>query len=214
MRGGKDIFKQIEILDADRNPIPDAWLMDEQWDETGTIVVIYIHPGRIKWGLVLREVLGPVLHPKRDYTFVIRGTLTDSAGQQIGKDVRKKFRAIGEDRVRIDLSQWKVEPPVLGSNEAVSVTFPKAMDHRSLESFLSVVDEKGEKVAGRIEIRPEERGWAFLPAKKLSDQKYRIVVDPKFEDVAANTPLRPFDLDLDAPQPPPQSLELPFALKR
>ncbi len=212
MRGGKDIFKQIEILDADGNPISDAWLMDEQWDETGTILVIYIHPGRIKWGLVLREVLGPVLHPKRDYTLVVRGSIVDAAGQKVGTDFRKKFRTTGEDRVRIDLSQVKISAPILGSNEALHVRFLKAMDHKSLETLLSVVDEKGEKVAGKIEIGDDERRWSFTPTSGFKDGEYRVVVDSRFEDVAGNTPARPFDLDLDSPAPPAQRLEIPFRL--
>jgi len=92
MRGGKDIFDQIQILDPDGKVISEAWLTDELWDESGQILILYIHPGRIKWGLVMRDALGPVLLPGREYTFVIRGNMLDANGQELGKDITKKFR--------------------------------------------------------------------------------------------------------------------------
>jgi hypothetical protein len=207
MRGGKEIFDQIQILDSAGNALSDLWLTDEIWDESGQVLIIYIHPGRIKWGLVLREVLGPVLYPDREYTFVVRGTMLDANGQLLGKDVRKKFRTVAEDRVRIDLSDWKVEAPKTG---AVTLQFPKSLDHRSLERFLTVADAKGDAVAGSIAIGKAERSWSFTPNRPLGDQAYRIKINGEFEDIAGNTPRRPFDLDLTAPPQPEQRLEIPF----
>jgi hypothetical protein len=210
MRGGKDIFNQIQILDAQGNVLPDIWLTDEIWDETGQILIIYIHPGRIKWGLVLREVLGPVLYPDRDYTFVIRGTMVDSNGQMLGKDVTKKFRTTAEDRVRVELSDWKVQSPMAGAPGSVTVQFPKSVDHRGLENSLTIVDAKGDTVAGAVQIGKAEKSWTFAPTRPLSNQEYRLKVNGQLEDVAGNSPLRPFDLDLSAPAPREQSLEIPF----
>jgi len=210
MRGGKEIFDQIQILDAQGNVMPDIWLTDEIWDESGQVLIIYIHPGRIKWGLVLREVLGPVLYPDRDYTFVIRGSMTDSNGQALGKDTMKKFRTTAEDRVRIELSDWKIQAPRVGTVGAVSVQFPKSVDHRSLENGLSIIDDKGNPIAGASQIGKAEKSWIFTPTRPLSDQAYRLKVDGQLEDVVGNSPLRPFDLDLNAKAPPAQRLEISF----
>lgn len=210
MRGGKEIFNQIQILDAQGNILPDIWLTDEIWDESGQVLIIYIHPGRIKWGLVLREVLGPVLYPDRDYTFVIRGSMVDSNGQTLGKDTSKKFRTTAEDRVRIELSDWKIQAPQAGTAGAVTVQFPKSVDHRSLENGLSIIDDKGNPVAGAAQIGKAEKSWTFMPTRPLSDRPYRLKVDGQLEDVAGNSPLRPFDLDLTAKAPPNQRLEIPF----
>src|SRR4029077_18832708 len=102
-----------------------------------------IHPGRIKWGVILREVFGPVLYPDRDYTFVVRGSMLDANGQKLGKDVMKKFRTTAEDRVRIELSEWKLQAPKAGATMPLLVTFPKSLDHKSLEHFLAIEDSKG-----------------------------------------------------------------------
>ncbi len=210
MRGGQDIFKQIQILDADGHVIDEPWLMDELWDETGQVLILYIHPGRIKWGLVLREVLGPVLLPERDYTFVVRGTMVDANGQTLGKHLTKKFRTTAEDRVRVELTEWKLMTPTTGALGAVSVHFPKTMDHKSLQAFLNVVDEKGGTLKGNGSIGSDEKSWSFIPSRPWENREYRVVVDPRLEDVAGNSPLRAFDLDLKAPRLPVQHLVIPF----
>jgi hypothetical protein len=210
MRGGKDIFKQIEILDAEGNVVSDSWLMDEMWDESGQILILYIHPGRIKWGVILREVFGPVLYPDRNYTLVVRGAMVDGNDQKLGKDYTKKFRTTTEDRVRIHLADWKLQAPAAGSSAALNLSFPKSLDHNSLKNLLTVKDAKGNAITGKINLAKDEKSWSFTPANPWGNQEYRLVVDSKFEDVAGNTPQRPFDLDLKAPALPPQRLEIPF----
>jgi hypothetical protein len=208
MRGGKDIFSQIEILDRDGNAIPDAWLADELWDETGQVLIIYIHPGRIKWGLVLRDVLGPVLRPDHEYSFVVRGDMVDANGHKLGKDVAKKFRTSAEDRQRVNLGAWQVQPPKAGTLQPLSVSFRKSLDHKSLERFLAIRDGQGSSVAGRIATGKDEISWSFTPAQPWKNEDYHLLVNGRLEDVAGNTPLRPFDLDLQAPTPPAQRLNI------
>jgi len=52
-------------------------------------------------------LLGPVLVADRQYTLVIGPGLLDADGQKLGKEIRKQFRTIAEDRVRIELKEWK-----------------------------------------------------------------------------------------------------------
>jgi hypothetical protein len=210
MRGGKDIFDQIHILDADGEPVFDPWLRDELWDSADRVLVLYIHPGRIKWGLLLRLLLGPVLVPDRDYTLIIPTTLLDSDGRPLAKEFRLKFRTTAEDRTRIELSQWKVSSPQAGTQQAVTLSFPKAIDERSLQRFLKVVDAQGKEVAGKIALGKQEKSWSFTPKDAWKEGDYRILVDERLEDTAGNTPAGPFDEDTKKPKPPPQDLRLPF----
>lgn len=213
MRGGRDIFDQIQILDSDGVPLTDVWLNDELWDATGTHLILYIHPGRIKWGVVLREILGPVLFPRREYTLVIRGAMLDANGQKLGKDVMKKFRTTAEDRVRIDLSEWKIAAPAAGSTAAAEVTFSKSLDKNSLGRFLTIVDSRGNTVPGTMAVGAKELTWSFTPKSPWAAEEYSLRVDPRMEDVAGNTPVRPFDVDLDAPALPRQRVGLSYRPK-
>ncbi|MBI2805792.1 MAG: hypothetical protein HYX68_12505 [Planctomycetes bacterium] len=210
MRGGKEIFKQVVLVDDKGKVIDDPWLLDEIWDDENNCLIIYIQPGRIKWGVLLRELLGPVFVEKRRYALVIRGTMRDPQDNQIGMDVVKKFRTTSEDRVRIDLSRWKLSAPKAGSMEALALDLPKSLDHRGLQSNLKVFDARGTRVDGKIAIGTDEKSWRFTPNHPWRKGAYHLRVDGRLEDVAGNTPLRPFDLDLKAKKLPPQKLRLEF----
>jgi len=210
MRGGKAIFNQIVLLDDRGKVIDDAWLIDEIWDEENNCLIIYIHPGRIKWGVDLRELLGPVLHEKRNYSLIIRGAWTDLDGNKIGKDYVKKFRTVAEDRVRIDLAPWKLAPVKAGTREPLTLSFPKSLDHRSLQRFLVVANDSDPHVNGAIAIGKDEKSWLFTPAQPWQNRAYRLEIAEELEDVAGNTPLRPFDMDLQSPKLPPQKMQIDF----
>lgn len=210
MRGGQEIFDQIQLLDGDGKKIEDPWLRDELWDATGTLLVLYIHPGRIKWGVLLRMLLGPVLEPNRNYTLVLGAGLRDADGQPLGKEVRKAFKTTAEERLRLDLSTWKVAAPTAGGRDALTLTFPRPLDHMGLERFLRVLDGKGNAVEGKIEVSRDAKTWKFTPASVWQASDYKLAIDERLEDPCGNTPTRPFDVDMDAPPPPPQPLTLAF----
>ena len=210
MRGGKELFQHLAILDEQGKEIDEPWLIDEIWDEENNCLILFIHPGRIKWGVVLRELMGPVLFEKRSYTLVVRGEWTDLEGNKIGKDTIKKFRTTAEDRVRIELSDWKLTAPKAGTRDAVALTLSKSVDYRSLTTGLTVRNAKGEIIAGTIAIGKDEKSWRFMPTKPWQASPYRVSVSPDVEDVAGNTPAWPFDMDLLTPKRPAQKLQFEF----
>jgi hypothetical protein len=210
MRGGKGLFKHLAILDDKDKEIEAPWLVDEIWDEENNCLILYIHPGRIKWGVDEREAMGPVLHEKRTYSLVVRGEWTDLDGNKIGKDTIKKFRTTAEDRVRIELRDWKLTAPAAGTRDALTLTLPKSIDYRSLQTGLTVTDAKGQAVAGTIAIGKGETSWRFTPSRPWQAGPYHVNVSPDLEDVAGNTPSRPFDMDLLTPRRAPQKLQLEF----
>jgi hypothetical protein len=210
MRGGKELFKHLAIVDEKGNEVEEPWLVDEIWDEENNCLILYIHPGRIKWGVELRELMGPVLYEKRAYALVVRGEWTDLEGNKIGKDTIKKFRTTPEDRVRIELGDWKLTAPTAGTREPVALTLSKSVDYRSLQTGLTVRSAKGETIAGTIAIGPDEKSWRFTPTEAWQAAPHRLSVSPDLEDVAGNTPSRPFDMDLLTPARPAQKLHFEF----
>ncbi len=210
MRGGKELFQHLAILDDKGKEIEEPWLVDEIWDEENNCLILYIHPGRIKWGVELRESMGPVLHEKRSYQLVVRGDWTDLDGNKLGKDTIKKFRTTGEDRVRIELSDWKLTAPAHGTRSAVALTLRKSIDYRSLHTGMTVENARGEIIAGAITVGQDEKTWSFTPAQPWQAGLHRVRVSPDLEDVAGNTPSRPFDVNLLTPRWPAQKLQFEF----
>jgi len=210
MRGGKELFKHLVILDEKGNEVDEPWLVDEIWDEVNNCLILYIHPGRIKWGVELRELMGPVLYEKRNYSLVVRGAWTDLEGNKIGKDTVKKFSTTAEDRVRIELSDWKLTAPKAGTNDPLALTLPKSVDYRSLQTGLTVTNAKNEIIPGTVAVGKGEKSWLFRPTQPWQAGSFGVNVSPDLEDVAGNTPLRPFDMDLATPKQAEQKLRIDF----
>lgn len=210
MRGGKDVFENIYLLDSGGKRLYSTWLEDELWDADNERLLLYIHPGRIKWGLLLRKMLGPVLYPDQSYTLVISTGMVDEDGRKLAKEYRYAFQTSAEDRVREDLSAWKVTAPRVGTTNPVRIRMPQPIDHRSLQRFLHVKDGNGKKITGTTEVEKGQTGCLFRPVKAWQTGTYKVIIREDLEDLAGNTPLRPFDLDLSAEQPAPQPLFLSF----
>jgi outer membrane protein assembly factor BamB len=210
MRGGRELFQHLAILDDKGKEIEEPWLVDEIWDEANNCLVLYIHPGRIKWGVELRESMGPVLHEKRSYTLVVRGEWTDLEGNKIGKDTIKRFGTTPEDRSRIELGEWKLTAPAAGTRGPLVLSLSRSIDYRSLQTGLTVLNARNEVLAGAITIGKDEKSWSFVPARPWQVGPHNVSVSPDLEDVAGNTPSRPFDMNLLTPRPPAQKLDLAF----
>jgi hypothetical protein len=210
MRGGTKLFQHLAIIDDKGKEADEPWLVDEIWDEENNCLILYIHPGRIKWGVELRQLMGPVLYEKRSYALVVRGEWTDLEGNKIGKDTIKEFRTTPEDRVRIELGDWKLTAPKAGTRDAVALTLPKSIDYRSLQTGLTVTNTRHQIVPGVIAIGKDEKSWRFTPSQPWHAASYRVSVSPDLEDVAGNTPVRPFDMDLLTPRRPAQKLHFDF----
>ena len=61
-------------------------------------------------------------------------------------------------------------------------------------------------IAGVSEVGRGEGGWIFVPDVPWEGGDYQLVVEPRLEDVAGNSPARVFDRDItkddDAPGEP------------
>ena len=199
MREGPAIFERIHLLDSDGNAIEDPWRRTELWNEDATRLTLWIHPGRIKEGVNLREDLGPVLQPNRKYSLVVDKSLTDARGEPLGAALKKSFCTTAAVRTAIDVRDWTIASPKAGTREPLKVVFPRPWDRALLGRCLTLSTTGGNVIEGVVEIGPKELSWSFTPTKPWSAGKITLATDEKLEDLAGNSILRPFDLDLKAP---------------
>jgi hypothetical protein len=210
MRESRTIFDHFHILDDRGKPVLDPWRRTELWSTDGRRLTLWIHPGRIKTGVNLRDDLGPVLEPDRSYTLVIDREVLDADGRPLRETFRKKFRTTKPVRLLTDITQWKVQRPVAGTRKPVVLAFPRPLDHALLQRFVQVIDSENRAVAGRFELGAEERSLLFHPTHPWKSQTYQIVVDRNLEDLAGNTPEELFDVDNEGAATPAPRLTLTF----
>lgn len=198
MREGREIFERIHLFDAAGKEIHAPWRDIELWTHNGTMLALYIHPGRIKQGVNLREELGPVLRPDRAYTLVVDAATRDADGLPLGEEFRKTFKTGPELRKKIDVAAWKITAPAAGTRDQVLIEFDRALDWPAGNARID--DPAGEVVfgSGGYFATGLVSQYKYRPNVPWRSGTYRLVVDPKLTDRAGNTPHTVFDRDLDS----------------
>ncbi len=209
MREGVAIFDQIHLEDSQGERVYDPWRRQELWNEDRTRLTLWIHPGRVKKGVNLRETLGPVLRPNECYALIIDGTLRSAKGAELGKTQRHAFATGPEDYSRPLPESWNLSVPQAGTREALRIKSPKPLDHALVKRHV-IVSLDGTRIPCEVEVAPGDREWTMIPAEPWQAREYALKVSEYLEDLAGNTPDRVFDTDLEAPEAAPAVRKLRF----
>ena len=212
------VYDRVRLLKEDGQAVdlPFLRLAEELWDPTGTRLTLLVDPGRIKRGLKPREEFGPVLEAGRRYTLAIDRGWLDAEGEPLAGDFRKPFLAVAADEGQPDPKNWAIDRPVAESRSPLRIRFPESLDGALVESALRLLDPRGDEVAGKLAIGPGEASWSFTPEAPWPAGTYQLVVDADLEDLAGNSILRPFEVDVqrDTPsRPEAQSIRIPISIR-
>lgn len=210
MREGRAIFERIHLLDEDGKKILDPWRRTELWTEDARRFTLWIHPGRVKQGVNLREEFGPVLHPDRKYTLLIEQSVQSQNGQPLDNAYRKEFRTSPDDRSRPLPQKWKLTLPPAGSRTPLRLEFGEPLDHALAQRCIEVLTALGQQVNCSITLQNDDSVALLTPSMPWLEADYRLVVDPILEDLAGNTPMRIFDTDLTKKSGPQPQLQITF----
>ena len=175
----------------------------ELWDAERKRLTMLLDPGRIKRGLVPNLEFGYPLVEGTTVRIAVDTAFRDATGQPLRAGAERSYSIGPALRSRIDPAAWQLNAPASGSRESLRVKFDRPLDHGLLQHCLSVQDGDGRTIEGEGETGKGEGSWRFAPDDPWEDGHHRLVVEPRLEDVAGNTPARVFDRDVtkaeDAP---------------
>lgn len=194
-------LEHCRLLDDQNRPVTEPFRETELWNEAGTRLTLWFHPGRQKTGVNLNVELGPIVEPRRRYKLVISGKWPSASGVPLGRDVEKAFITSDPATAQLDIRSWKITPPAAGTRQPLEVRFPAPLDHALLERCLRVTDDTGAPVEGRIAISDAGMLWRLAPARPWVPGSWRLEADSILEDLAGNSLARPFEVDLTAAPP-------------
>lgn len=209
MRQGRKIFEQIQLADEQGNVLRDPWRRTELWNAEGNRLTMWIHPGRIKQGVNLREDFGPVLKPNRRYRLVVTAQVCDLEGLPLATPHVKEFVTAAEDHQRPDLRRWKLNSVHSGSRDPLVAVLDEPLDRALLLRFVTVTTGTT-AVPGSVVINDAETKWTFTPARPWPAAPLRLNVHDRLEDLAGNTPRRLFDTDLTRDPLVEPTLQIPI----
>lgn len=199
-----DAYDHIRLLDGAGRPIADPFLElgEELWTVDGERFTLLFDPGRIKRGLRPRDEVGPVLEAGKRYTLVIDSGWLDARGNPLAKEFRKPFRVGPADETVPDPRKWTVDAPRAGTLDPVVIRFPEPLDRALAERLIVVRGPSGGNIAGAVHIESEETVWKLAPKAPWQEGEYETVVGTDLEDLAGNSIVRRFDVDLVEPITP------------
>ena len=209
MREGREIFDQIHIEDASGQRVHAPWRRLELWNADATRLTLWIHPGRIKRGVNLREQLGPVLVPGKYYTLVIEDGVRSTKGIPFGEDQRHTFFTLPEDHERPLPQTWERQDVIAGTRLPLEVISPDPLDHALVPRYVKIY-RKGKPVQTTFSLGEQDNQFSLFPCKPWEPVEYEMRVGKQLEDLAGNTPERVFDTDLSAPEEIPAQLVILF----
>ena len=178
----------------------------ELWDARRKRLTMLLDPGRIKRGLAPNLELGYPLVEGTTVRVTVDPAFRDATGKPLKAGAERSYSIGPALRSRINPHAWRLTAPAACSQKPLRVEFDRPLDHGLLQHCLSVRDAAGRTVAGVGEVGLGEWSWSFTPDTPWQTGEHALVVEPRLEDVAGNSPARVFDRDVtqadDAPGEP------------
>ena len=166
-------------------------------------LTLLLDPGRIKRGLVPNRELGYPLAAGMTVRITVDPDFRDAKGQPLQAAAARRYRIGPALRSRIDPTAWRLTAPHAGTRAPLTVAFDRPLDDALLQNSLWVSDRAGNPLSGEADPCAEDRGWRFTPSLPWHPAEYRLMVEPRLEDVAGNTRVRVFDRDVSMPEDAP-----------
>ena len=210
-----DIYQFFSLINlTQQKEVLRPFRHNELWADNDRRLTLWFHPGRQKRGVNLNEELGAILNPGDRYRLTISAGWLSLAGVPLPNDVTFEFTAGPADHALPEVKSWTLREPAAGPLETVAVDLNVPLDWALLQSQVHVTDAAGEPVPGEILVGSDSREWRFRPEVPWGAGMYRVIVSSLLEDLAGNTPVRPFETDLStaasAPEPSPATLTREF----
>jgi hypothetical protein len=172
-------------------------LRPELWNKERTVLTVWLDPGRIKRDLIPNQKLGNPLKKGNWYSVNISDRWKDASNRTLLKGYTKKILVADRDSLSPQPQQWKINPPVAGSAEPVTINTNEALDYFLLGETIKVINDKGSEIAGKFKIEGKETYVEFTPNVSWQAGNYRLRIASYLEDLAGNNLQRLFDRDVN-----------------
>ena len=205
-----DAYRRISLFDETgiKIKLPFLELDQELWDQDNRRLTVFLDPGRIKRGLVPNMEEGPPLRSGYEFSLVVDSNWSDAAGHPLETGAVKRFMVIDADYKSPSVDAWKLTPARAGSVKPLYVEFAEPLDRALLDRLIQVVTLSRKLLPGRIKVDRDETRWAFTPDRAWAAGEYLLQVESMIEDLAGNSPGRPFEVDPLRQQSRPETAEV------
>lgn len=191
MQPNPNAYLFVDLLDENMVKQKGVWRQRSFWFENNTILVLMLHPGRIKHGIAATQHLNKLLQKGHSCTLRLNAGLKSMSGLTYDRVFEKHYNTIEADK-ELPLSPELLNSTTLKEKGGLQVRFNEAMDIGLVYKHLYVENEQGEECEGKWQT---DNGvhWSFIPENHWRKGKYYLVYSTKLSDLARNELLRLFE---------------------
>ena len=181
------IYEHIQFINQDGKPINRSILHlgAPLLSPDGTLLTIWIEPGRQKRMLGPNQHLGSVFEKAQHYTLQIANTLKDARGLPIVASVNHSFTTIEPDRTKPSIAKWQIGNVKARTKQPLEILCGEQLDYGSLVDAFSV-SYNGQSVDGQLKYDSKMNSISFIPEVEWKQGEYTVNVGHQLEDLAGN----------------------------
>ena len=196
MREG-DFLKHILLLDNKGNNLKGVFFdnLYELWSSNHKQLTLIVDPGRVKTGLREHEKNGRALKIGESYRLIVNISWKSIKGNYLKEAFTKKFTVIAEDIVPPNAENINVSNIEINSKNPINIEFNEALDVLQLKDYVRILENES-VVNGTFKILDFGKQLQFKPVAFWEQKNYRLQIDKRLEDIAANN----FSGKFDSPQ--------------
>lgn len=190
MLDDKDAYKHVKIYDENGAERERPWRQKSFWLDGNKLLVLMIHPGRVKSGIHYES---PLFDSGKNYTIKIETDIKDANGQTLRTGYTKQYFVNGEDRICPKVEIDRKMLPQAQTREPIFLSFSENMDHASVTDGTKIYDRAGKPVPCIVRTLADDGHYQLMPVQNWKKGKYTLVLKSAVYDVAANRIRRPFE---------------------
>lgn len=190
MQDDKGAYHYVKVYDEDGAERERAWRQKSFWLDSNRLLVLMIHPGRVKTGI---DYEGPLFDSGRRYTIKVDTGIRDANGQALNAAYTQQYYVSGGDRIcpKAEIDR-KLLPPGQ-TREPIRLSFSEYMDHASVIEGTHIYDHAGKHIPCIVNALADDSYYQVIPLQKWQKGKYTLVLKSAVYDIAANRINRPFE---------------------
>lgn len=186
-------FRYVNLYNENKEIIPHVWLNKSRWI-SDTILMLMIHPGRIKSGIKYYDNLGDVFYVGKKYYLEITDKTKPLHRDLKVKPFIKEFKIIEPTASSPKVLQNKFSIPRRNSKEKLKIVFDKPMDLYTIFGGISInIYNTDINIQGKFMSGSNDTEWYFIPEKPWAEKKYTLIFNKYVSDPSGNGLIKPFE---------------------
>ncbi|MBW1298319.1 hypothetical protein [Aquimarina litoralis] len=194
-----NIYNHIGLVDNATNTKVDRALLPLEnalLSKDGTLLTLWIEPGRQKRDLIPNKRLGAVLKEGASYTLIIDKNLKDVDGIPMDSSFEYTFKVITSDRDQPNIKEWEFSIPKSNTKDPLIIHLNDVLDYGSVYNNITIISGNEAVLEGSFTIKTNENKVLFYPINNWTNDTYTLKCNKVIEDVSGNNLERLFDRNI------------------